>query len=164
VRHLPQQAGYADRRETTGAKVMRISWQKRRFQPLRPLFLALFALGSSACDEAPVTPSVDKMRGADSESPERAAEPATGQPAPSEARPLPAPSAADRALAGRVASALAADPEINASTIDIVVADGRVTLYGAAPSAASREKAERVATGIEGVESVENRLAVVPGS
>jgi hyperosmotically inducible periplasmic protein len=72
--------------------------------------------------------------------------------------------AADADLAARVKSALVADPEINALEIDVVAAQGTVTLYGTAPNRAKREKATRVAARIEGVKSVTNKLAVVAGS
>ena len=72
--------------------------------------------------------------------------------------------AADSALAARVKSALVADPDVNALEIDVVAAQGAITLFGTAPTRSSREKATRAAAGIEGVKSVVNKLAVVAGS
>jgi osmotically-inducible protein OsmY len=39
-----------------------------------------------------------------------------------------------------------------------------VTLFGTAPTAADRERAARVAAGVDGVRSVMNNLVIVAGS
>jgi osmotically-inducible protein OsmY len=72
--------------------------------------------------------------------------------------------AADKELAGRVKTALLAERSINAHGIDVVAKDGAVTLYGTAETRMRREMAEKVASRIEGVRSVENKLAIVAGS
>jgi hyperosmotically inducible protein len=71
---------------------------------------------------------------------------------------------ADKALAGRVKSALVAERGLNAHGIDVVAKDGAVTLYGTAETRVRRELAEKVAGRVDGVRSVENKLAVVAGS
>lgn len=71
---------------------------------------------------------------------------------------------ADRALARRVKDALLAKAELKAHGIDITADGGVVTLFGTADSLASRKMAGDVASGIEGVKSVENRLVVASGS
>jgi osmotically-inducible protein OsmY len=71
---------------------------------------------------------------------------------------------ADRDLAGRVKSALAAERNLNAHGIDVVAKDGAVTLYGTAETRMRRDLAEKVAGRVDGVKSVENKLAVVAGS
>jgi hyperosmotically inducible protein len=72
--------------------------------------------------------------------------------------------AADKELAGRVKSALVAERGLNAHGIDVVAKDGTVTLYGTAETRVRREMAEKIASRVEGVRSVENKLAVVAGS
>ena len=71
---------------------------------------------------------------------------------------------ADKELAGRVKSALVAERNLNAHGIDVVAKDGAVTLYGTAETRMRRELAENIAGRVEGVKSVENKLAVVAGS
>ena len=72
--------------------------------------------------------------------------------------------AADRELAGRVKSALVAERGLNAHGIDVVAKDGTVTLFGTAETRARREMAEKIASRVDGVKSVDNKLAVVAGS
>ena len=72
--------------------------------------------------------------------------------------------AADKELSGRVKSALLAERSINAHGIDVVAKDGAVTLYGTAETRMRREMAEKVASQVAGVKSVENKLAIVAGS
>ena len=69
----------------------------------------------------------------------------------------------DRALARRVKDALVAK-DLKAHGIDITADNGVVTLFGTADSLASRKLAGDIASGIEGVTSVENRLVVASGS
>ena len=71
---------------------------------------------------------------------------------------------ADKELAGRVKSALVAERNLNAHGIDVVVKDGAVTLFGTAETRMRRDLAEKVAGRVEGVKSVDNKLAVVAGS
>jgi osmotically-inducible protein OsmY len=63
-----------------------------------------------------------------------------------------------------VKNAITAEPGINPNTIDVVADDGKVTLSGTAKSAVLRQKITKVVTGVEGVTSVDNRLAVKSGS
>jgi len=70
----------------------------------------------------------------------------------------------DRALARRVKDALVAKADLKAHGIDITADNGVVTLFGTADSLASRKLAGDIASGIEGVTSVENRLVVASGS
>ncbi len=117
------------------------------------------ALGLAACGDKPPAAGQDPGRAA--------VAPAPPAPPPAAAPAQPAPAQADvvnAALAAKVKSALVADREVNALEIDVVAAQGAVTLYGTAPTRASRERAARVASGIEGVKSVTNKLAVVAGS
>jgi osmotically-inducible protein OsmY len=68
------------------------------------------------------------------------------------------------ALAARVIAALRRDPAVGKLGIDVVSADGAVTLFGTAPTAGDRERAAQVAAGVDGVRSVLNNLVIVAGS
>ena len=72
--------------------------------------------------------------------------------------------AADKDLAGRVKAALAAERNLNVHGIDVVAKDGAVTLYGTAETRVRRDMAEKIAARVDGVKSIENKLAVVAGS
>jgi osmotically-inducible protein OsmY len=67
-------------------------------------------------------------------------------------------------LAARVVAALHRDPAVGKLGIDVVSADGAVTLFGTASTAGDRERAARVAAGVDGVRSVMNNLVIVSGS
>jgi hyperosmotically inducible periplasmic protein len=71
---------------------------------------------------------------------------------------------ADGALATRVKQALEGEPKIHAGGIDVTAAGGAVTLWGTAASAGERARAAKLASGVEGVKSVENKITVVKGS
>jgi hyperosmotically inducible protein len=66
----------------------------------------------------------------------------------------------DAAITTKINAALAADDRLKATRIDVDTKEGRVTLEGAAPDAASRDRATTLAQAVEGVVAVENRLRV----
>lgn len=70
----------------------------------------------------------------------------------------------NKVLAGKVKSALGADPALKMLAIDAGVSDGVVTLYGTADNKKNRDKAARVAAGVRGVKSVKNEMVIVAGS
>jgi osmotically-inducible protein OsmY len=70
----------------------------------------------------------------------------------------------NKMLAGRVKSALGADPALKMLAIDAGATDGVVTLYGTADNKKNRDKAAHVASGVPGVKSVKNELVIVAGS
>ena len=72
--------------------------------------------------------------------------------------------AVDKDLAGRVKAALVAERSLNAHGIDVTAKDGAVTLYGTAETRLRRDMAEKIAARVDGVKSVENKLAIVAGS
>ena len=78
----------------------------------------------------------------------------------------PAPPAIDenKELAGKVKSALGADPALKMLAIDAGASDGVVTLYGTANNKKNRDRAGKVASGVPGVKSVKNELVIVAGS
>ena len=79
---------------------------------------------------------------------------------------VPAPPAVDenKQLAGKVKSALGADPALKMLAIDAGASDGVVTLYGTANTKKNRDRAQKVASGVPGVKSVKNELVIVAGS
>ena len=70
----------------------------------------------------------------------------------------------DMALAARVKQALEGEAKIHSAAIDVTAAGGAVTLWGTTASSGERAQAEKLASLVEGVKSVENRIAVVKGS
>jgi len=72
--------------------------------------------------------------------------------------------AADTALAERVKAALGADPSLSALAVDVAATGNAITLHGTADNTANRDKASLVALGVQGVNSVENRIVIVRGS
>lgn len=70
--------------------------------------------------------------------------------------------AKDAAITTSVNAVLAKDYQLNALRIDVDTAGGRVRLNGSAPDGAARERATRLATGVDGVRSVDNQLQVRP--
>jgi len=72
--------------------------------------------------------------------------------------------AADTALAERVKTALGSDPSLRALAVDVAALGNAVTLHGTADNSANRDKASLVALGVQGVNSVENRIVIVRGS
>ena len=70
----------------------------------------------------------------------------------------------DGELAARVKKALEAEPKIHAAGIDVTAAEGTVTLWGTTVNDGERSRAANLASGVDGVKAVENRIAVVKGS
>jgi osmotically-inducible protein OsmY len=67
---------------------------------------------------------------------------------------------ADADTEAAVLDALLAEDEVRARDIDVDVDDGAVTLSGRVEVVSQRDRAERIALGVPGVASVENRLRV----
>jgi osmotically-inducible protein OsmY len=67
---------------------------------------------------------------------------------------------ADADTEAAVLDALLAEDEVRARDIDVDVDDGAVTLSGHVEVVSQRDRAERIALGVPGVASVENRLRV----
>lgn len=72
--------------------------------------------------------------------------------------------AADAAITVSVNAALAKDAQLSALRIDVDSIDGHVVLEGSAPDSQSRQRAAQLAQAVQGVKSVDNRLAVPPTS
>ena len=60
--------------------------------------------------------------------------------------------------------ALEQDAKIQAAAIDVTANNGSVTLWGTAATAAERTRAAAAAAKVDGVKTVENKIAVVKGS
>ena len=118
----------------------------------------LVAAGLAACgDEPPVAKAGKGGDQAMSQAPQPSAAPKAAEPA--------APKVDENAaLAARVIAALRRDPAVGKLGIDVVSAEGAVTLFGTAPTVGERERAARVAAGVDGVRSVMNNLVIVVGS
>ena len=72
--------------------------------------------------------------------------------------PVSADVDADVATERSILAAIAGEPGLDATTIGVSCINGVVTLRGSVESAIERELAERVASGISGVSSVNNLL------
>ena len=66
----------------------------------------------------------------------------------------------DAKITAAVKAGILAEPGLKVLMIDVDTKDGTVTLTGSADSAASVERAKQVASNVQGVKSVDNRLAV----
>lgn len=69
----------------------------------------------------------------------------------------------DAGITAKVTAGLARDPELSAVKIDVDTRNGIVTLNGPVKSADARERAGKIAQGVEGVNSVVNQLTVGAG-
>lgn len=66
----------------------------------------------------------------------------------------------DAAITARINGELAKDDKLSALRIDVDTRNGHVVLSGDAPDVAARSRATVLASGVKGVQSVENRLQV----
>jgi osmotically-inducible protein OsmY len=121
---------------------------------------ALLAFALSGCGQEP--PPKPAVKVVPVPTPSAAQDAAKAEPAKPSAEAARA--AADKELAGQVKAALGAERTLNAHGIDVVASNGAVTLFGTAETRMKRDIAGKVAAGVEGVKSVENKLAIVAGS
>ena len=66
----------------------------------------------------------------------------------------------DVAITAAVKAGILAEPGLKVLQIDVDTKDGQVMLTGSADSAENVQRATQIATAVQGVKSVENRLAV----
>ncbi|OUM02034.1 BON domain-containing protein [Variovorax sp. JS1663] len=66
----------------------------------------------------------------------------------------------DTAITASVSAAIARDPELGPRNIDVASQAGTVRLSGSAPSAEAKSRAEQIARTVNGVDAVDNRIAV----
>mgnify|MGYP000390610331 CR=1 FL=1 len=68
--------------------------------------------------------------------------------------------AKDMAITTKINAALAGDDKLSAIRIDVDTKSGKVMLSGTAPDSTSRDRATTLASAVEGVSSVDNRLTL----
>jgi osmotically-inducible protein OsmY len=71
---------------------------------------------------------------------------------------------ADKALAAQVKRALEQEEKALAAAVDVTADRGAITLWGTTSSVDERARLGRVAQRVGGVQSLDNRIAVVKGS
>ena len=121
--------------------------------------IALMILGLAACGDDTPKPAPKPA----APPPQAAAPTPAPTPAP-EVKPAPPKPDPNKELAARVKRALEGEAKIQAAGIDVTAANGKVTLWGTAASAAERRRAEAAAKKVEGVSAVDNQIKVVKGS
>ena len=125
---------------------------------MKKLIAATLLLGAAACGDQPAP------KPAPAPAPQAVPQPIIPAPAPEAKAPEAPKPDPNKELAARVKRALEGEAKIQAAAIDVTAADGKVTLWGTAATAAERKRAESVASKIDGVRSVENEIKVVKGS
>jgi osmotically-inducible protein OsmY len=68
----------------------------------------------------------------------------------------------DAVITASVKTEIAKDSELSALKINVDTSDGNVALRGTAPSLAAKEHATTLASGVKGVGTVDNQLAIEP--
>ena len=125
---------------------------------MKKLIAVVLLFGVAACGDQPAPkpqPKTELIK------PQAAAPQAPAPEAKAPEAPKPDP---NKELAARVKKALEGAPKVQAAAIDVTAADGKVTLWGTAATAAERKRAESVAAKVDGVRSVDNQIKVVKGS
>ena len=125
---------------------------------MKKLIAAVLLLGAAACGDQPAP------KPAPAPAPQAVPQPITPAPAPEAKAPEAPKPDPNKELAARVKRALEGEAKIQAAGIDVTAADGKVTLWGTAATAAERKRAESVAAKVDGVQSVDNQIKVVKGS
>jgi len=123
---------------------------------MKKLIAAALLLGAAACGDQPAPKPAP--------APQAVPQPITPAPAPEAKAPEAPKPDPNKELAARVQKALEGEAKIQAAAIDVTAADGKVTLWGTAATAAERKRAESVASKVAGVRSVDNQIKVVKGS
>ena len=125
---------------------------------MKKLIAAVLLLGAAACGDQPAS------KPAPAPAPQAVPQPIIPAPAPEAKAPEAPKPDPNKELAARVKRALEGEAKIQAAAIDVTAADGKVTLWGTAATAAERRRAESVASKVDGVRSVDNQIKVVKGS
>jgi|SRR5882672_1527610 len=123
---------------------------------MKKLIAAVLLFGAAACGDQPAPKPAP--------APQAVPQPITPAPAPEAKAPEAPKPDPNKELAARVKRALEGTAKIQAAAIDVTAADGRVSLWGTAATAAERKRAESVASKVDGVRSVDNQIKVVKGS
>jgi hypothetical protein len=125
---------------------------------MKRLLAVLATVALAACSE-PTPPPVTKSEPVTPAPVAKA--PEAPKPEPKAEEPKPDP---NKELAARVKRALMDDDKIQGAGIDVTAASGTVTLWGTAATASERNRAGATAAKIDGVKTVDNKLAIVKGS
>jgi hypothetical protein len=120
--------------------------------------LAAFAL--AACGDQTAPPVAKKAEPIPVPTPQAKA-PEAPKPEAKAEEPKPDP---NKELAQKVKRALEGEAKIQAAGIDVTANNGTVTLWGTAATAGERNRATATAAKVEGVKTVENKIAIVKGS
>ena len=119
----------------------------------------LFVLALAACDKLATPPQsstgpMEKMGQKIDQAAERTKEQAA------KATEKAGQALEDGKITASVKANILAEPGLKVLMIDVDTKDGKVTLTGSADSAANVQRAEQIASSVQGVKSVDNRLAV----
>ena len=125
---------------------------------MKRLLAVLATVALAACSE-PTPPPVTKTEPVTPAPVAKAPEAPKPEPKAEEPRPDP-----NKELAARVKRALQDDNRLQAQQIDVTAQGGAVTLWGTAATAAERSRAGAAAAKVDGVKTVDNKLAIVKGS
>jgi type IV pilus biogenesis protein CpaD/CtpE len=126
---------------------------------MKQLLAALAVAALAACSDQTPPPVAKK---AEPVTPAPVAKaPEAPKPEPKAEEPKPDP---NKELAQKVKRALEQDGKIQAQAIDVTANNGTVSLWGTAATASERTRAGAAAAKVDGVKTVENKIAVVKGS
>jgi hyperosmotically inducible protein len=122
-----------------------------------PALFAAVALAACGADTPP--PAAKKVEPVAVTPTPVAKPPAPPEPKAEEPKPDP-----NKELAARVKRALMDDSKIQGAGIDVTASSGTVTLWGTAATQSERNRAGATAAKVDGVKTVENKMAIVKGS
>ena len=126
---------------------------------MKYLLTLLAAIALGACGDQ--TPPPAKKAEIVTPAPVVAKAPEAPKPEPKAEEPKPDP---NKELAARVKRALMDDNKIQGAGIDVTASSGTVTLWGTAATQSERNRAGATAAKVDGVKTVENKMAIVKGS
>jgi hyperosmotically inducible protein len=127
--------------------------------PVLALAACALALSLGACGDRNATATKSTDVTPPTTAPQTAAPADTAPAKAAEAKADP-----DAELAAKVKSAFSNDADLKMLPIDVRASNGAVTLYGTADNPKLRDKAVRIASGVEGVKSVNANVQIVRGS
>jgi hyperosmotically inducible protein len=140
----------------------------KRNRTLLAAVASTLALGLAGCGDKPAdgqfgqnAPSPSRDRGADATAQRGMEQP--GARSGGDRTAQAGKAIDDAALTAKVKSALIAEPNLKSLTINVETMAGVVTLKGTADSQNNKQKAEQVASAIDGVRNVKNELVVIAG-
>jgi hypothetical protein len=157
------------RRDVKELDMQQIHTPQPRMRPIAALIAALAVAGLAACnrpaDDRTAGERVDsaiaktERQGAQMKEDARSATANAGQATERVAGDM-SNKVKDAAITTAVNAKLAQDKGLSALRIDVDTVDGRVSLRGTAPDSAARERAQMLASAVDGVVSVDNQLVV----